>query len=226
MAKLVLLPGAWHGPWCFDEVTPLLRAAGHEVVAVDLPETARELADWVALVLAAIGTTPSVLVGHSRSGVVMSAVAEAAPDLAARLIYLAAFVPADGQSLMSIATANGAQMELAVDQAGRTCTLAEPDVAGLFYQDCSDAVAAASMAKLRPEPLFSITTPVRLSAGRFGAVPRDYIECSADRAISLAAQRRMQAVWPMQRVRTLPTGHSPFLSAPEALAGVIVELAG
>jgi pimeloyl-ACP methyl ester carboxylesterase len=66
---------------------------------------------------------------------------------------------------------------------------------------------------------------VRLSAARFGAVPRDYIECSADRAISLARQRRMQAVWPVERVRTLAAGHSPFLSAPAALAEALIGLA-
>lgn len=222
MAKLILLHGAWHGAWCWDKVTPLLATAGHEVIAPDLPATARSMAEWVALVLEAVGEEPAVLVGHSRGGAVISAVAEAAPEKVARLIFCSGFLLKRGQSVLAAAQAD-ILLPIVVDEASRSCTLVE---ASRFYTGCSEEDAAFATARLRAEPLFGLTAPLRVTAARFGAVPRDYIECTQDAVISLAAQRNMQAAWPVQRVITLDTGHSPFLSAPGILADALIALAG
>lgn len=219
MAKLVLVHGAWHGPWCFNRVAPLLAAAGHEVATPDLPVNARTMAEWVDAVLDAVGEGPAVLVGHSRGGAVISAVAEAAPERVARLVFLSGFLLRRGQSVLAAAQED-ILLPIAVDQEARSCTLME---ASRFYDGCSAEDAAFAQALLRPEPLFGLTAPLRVSAERFGRVPRDYIECTQDRVISLAAQRRMQAAWPVQRVVTLETGHSPFFSNPEQLAAVLGE---
>ena len=236
MSKIMLIHGAWHGADCWARLIPLLRARGHEVLAPDLPGMGADttplarltMADWVAAVTNAIRATPgpAVLVGHSRGGMVISVVAEAAPELVSRLIYLTAFVPADGQSLFGITKAHGGEpMPIVVDQPTRSCLPGELDPVELFYHDCSEEDAAFALAGLCPEPIFGLMGPVRLSAARFGSVPKDYIECREDRAISLTRQRQMQQVWPMQRVRSLPTAHSPFLSNPEALAACLSELA-
>ena len=226
MAKLVLVHGAWHGPWCWDRVTPLLRAAGHEVVAPDLPVAARSMADWVAVVLDAMGGVPSVLVGHSRGGAVISAVAEAAPEQVQRLIFCAGFLLKRGQSVLAAAQED-ILLPIVMDQETRSCTLVTADVVPRFYEGCEPEDTEFALARLRAEPLFGLTAPLRVTAARFGIVPRDYIECARDRVISLAAQRRMQAAWPVQRVRTLDTGHSPFFSNPgilaEMLAGLVEE---
>ena len=223
MAKLVLVHGAWHGPWCFNRVAPLLRAAGHEVVAPDLPVTARSMAEWVVVVLEAIGEGPAVLMGHSRGGAVISAVAETAPEKVSRLVYLSGFLLKRGQSVLAAAQED-ILLPIVVDQESRSCTLAPGDVAARFYAGCSPADVEFALARLRPEPLFGLTAPLRVTPERFGAVPRDYIECARDKVISLAAQRRMQATWPVQRARTLETGHSPFFSDPETLAQVLTAL--
>jgi hypothetical protein len=52
-------------------------------------------------------------------------------------------------------------------------------------------------------------------------VPRAYIECTRDRTVSLAAQRRMQAASPCGTVITLASDHSPFLSHPGELAAAL-----
>jgi pimeloyl-ACP methyl ester carboxylesterase len=223
VAKLVLVHGAWHGPWCFERVIPLLRAAGHEVAAPDLPVAARAMADWVAPVLEAIGTGPAVLLGHSRGGAVISAVAEAAPEKLSRLIYLSGFLLRRGQSVLAAAQED-ILLPIVMDQESRACTLVAADAAARFYTGCSAEDVAFALARLRPEPLFGLTAPLRVTPERFGIVPRDYIECTRDQVISLAAQRRMQAAWPVQGVRTLDTGHSPFLSDPETLAAAVTAL--
>ncbi len=223
MAKLVLVHGAWHGAWCWTRILPLLREAGHEVVAPELPVGASGMAEWVDVVLRAAGPGPAVLVGHSRGGAVISAVAEAAPARVTRLVYCSGFLLRRRQSVLAAAQED-ILLPLAVDQEKRSCTLAGADIAERFYAGCAAADVADALARLRPEPLFGLTAPLLVTTARFGAVPRDYIECARDAVISLAAQRRMQAAWPVQNVITLDTGHSPFLAAPAALAAALVKL--
>jgi len=218
MTKLILVHGAWHGPWCWGRLLPYL--AGHEVVAPDLPVGARSMAEWVAVVLDAVGAGPAVLVGHSRGGAVIAAVAEAAPERVERLVFCSGFLLKRGQSVLAAAQED-ILLPIVVDQETRSCTLEAADVVPRFYEGCSPEDIAFALARLRPEPLFGLTAPLRVSAERFGRVPREYIECTRDRVISLAAQRRMQAAWPVQRVTTLETGHSPFFSAPENLAAAL-----
>jgi hypothetical protein len=93
-----------------------------------------------------------------------------------------------------------------------------------FYGRCTDADAAWAMSQLRPEPLKPLVTSPQTTATGFGRVPRAYIECTADRAVTLASQRRMQSVLPCDPVFTLDADHSPFISAPQALADVLGRL--
>ncbi|OYU83080.1 MAG: hypothetical protein CFE45_26645 [Burkholderiales bacterium PBB5] len=64
-----------------------------------------------------------------------------------------------------------------------------------------------------------------LSSERFGAVPSSYVCCANDRALTLAQQQRMLESIACQRVMTLPSSHSPFLSMPQALAQALHESA-
>jgi hypothetical protein len=75
-----------------------------------------------------------------------------------------------------------------------------------------------------PEPLAALTSPLRVTAERFGRVPRAYIECTDDRAISLEMQREMQAALPCDPVITLECDHSPFYSAASELADSLLTL--
>ena len=93
----------------------------------------------------------------------------------------------------------------------------------IFYQRCSEADAARAIGRLRVAPLRP------LAAGLAGEIPsqlpRAFIECTEDRAISLERQRFMAARGRMDAVRSLETDHSPFLSAPAALVARLLELA-
>ncbi len=237
MATYVLVSGAWHAAWCWERVAPLLQAAGHTVVAPDLigmtddgaaPATVT-LATWADQVaaLVAAAAEPVILVGHSRGGIIISEVAERVPGRLARLVYLAAFLLTEGETLAAASASVPRDIpdDTIVPSAdGVTSTIRGDLVGPVFYSTTPEDWVARARAKLRPEPMAAMTTPLALTAARFGSVPRAYIECSRDRAVPLALQRAMQAKLPCAPVVTLDTDHSPFFSAPEALAAALVKL--
>ena len=230
--------GAWHGAWCWEKVRPLLEAKGHRVVALDLPAhgkdrtpakdvTLRAYADRVCAVLDA-QPERATLVGHSMGGMVITQASEQRPDRIAPLVYLCAFLPRDGEALIQLAESDSEGLvlpNLAFSEDGLTATLREGTPRKAFYGACSEADAAWATARLVPDPSVGHTTPVHTTAARWGRVPRVYIECLRDRAIPIALQRRMYTASPCRKVFTLDTDHSPFLSAPRALADHLLAAA-
>ncbi len=237
MATFLLVHGGWHGGWCWERLTPLLRAAGQRVIAPDLPGhgadrtpiAARPWERYVPSIVALLDAAPEpvVLLGHSSGGMVISAAAAARPERVRTLVYLTAFLlPAgvvppqvmrdDHESLLPAA--------LIVDEAAGTVRVDPARAREVFYHDCSEADAAWALQRLQPEPI-----PPRDAAGASPAapanVPRVYIETLQDRALGPATQRRMYTTLPCERLFSLPTGHSPFISAPAALADCLLALA-
>jgi len=237
MASFVLIHGSWHGGWCFDAVTSILEAAGHHVVAPDLPGmggSAAELAavtlqgwaDFTADLCRRAPTRPVILAGHSRGGLVVSQTAETAPEAIDALVYICAMMLPDGMSraaFKSIEGPNPAFDALITPVAdGHATVIAGEDPGAVFAQLSPPEAVAQAMRRLVAEPHSPRATPLRLSAERFGALPRTYIECTEDRTIPISSQRHMQAMVPGARVVTLDADHSPFLSRPEALAAALI----
>lgn len=238
MTTFILIHGAWHGGWCWDEVAPLLRKAGHTVVAPDLPGMGKDktplakvdLSKWTLAVSDEVvqAFDPVVLVGHSRGGIVISEVAELVPDRIQSLVYLAAFLVPNGKTLADMLAigpsrpvADGA-IEMRED--GYSSVIAKSKVTPVFYNTTPPDLAARAASLLTPEPMMSFTTPLRISDTRFGRVKRAYIECTEDNAIPIELQRSMQKALPCDPVVTLATDHSPFFSAPEALAKALLDI--
>jgi len=173
---------------------------------------------------------PVILVGHSMSGMVVTQAAEYAAEAVEKLVYVTAFLPADGQALADLAAsfegADNVQPNLIVDEANGTCTLADEALVPLFYGECSEEDAAWASSKLTPEALAAFVTPVRVTPSRHGSIPRTYIECVRDGAITIELQRHMCSAQPCASVLTLDADHSPFLSRRRELAGHLLSLAG
>jgi pimeloyl-ACP methyl ester carboxylesterase len=87
----------------------------------------------------------------------------------------------------------------------------------IFYGDCSDADVARAKSLLVREPAVPIETPLRLTQENYSRVPREYIGCCRDKAVSPALQKMYTAI-PCENVILMDTSHSPFFSKPEELA--------
>ena len=237
MANFVLIHGAWHGGWCWDKVAAILRERGHTVTSPDLPghgddpapPTEQSMDGYVACIREALAAQdgPSILVGHSMGGMPVSAAAEAEADRVAKLVYLCAFLPRDGEHLLGIEERNPRPTvppaaEFAEDG---TATIPAEKHRTLFYGQVSDAAMAEAQSKLVPQSGAPFMAPVSLSNERFGRIEKHYIECTEDGAISIELQRDMIGKTPGVTVHTMHADHSPFLSDPEGLAGILERIA-
>jgi pimeloyl-ACP methyl ester carboxylesterase len=170
---------------------------------------------------------PVILVGHSRAGAVISQAAEKRPKKVLMLVYLAAYLLEDGESVSQTALKDERSLvppNMIVAPDHKSCTLREAAVKDALYGECTDEDVILAQSLLVPEALAPLTTPIRTSAGNYGRVPRVYIECRRDRALSLSEQRRMVNAMPCERILSMDTDHSPFLSSPDELTAHLLSL--
>jgi pimeloyl-ACP methyl ester carboxylesterase len=227
MSRFVLVHGAWHGGWCWDQVRTQLEERGHQVETPDLPLD-ESLGVYVAEIKSVLESDddPVILVGHSMAGAVIAQVAEDIPDRIERLVFLSAFVPVDGESILDKARVNVASVlrdNLKSLDDGRV-VVDDRFVENAFYHDCDKDLTEAAVARLRPQNPAAFAVPVMLTADRFGAVDKQYIECIEDQAIHISLQRSMARDAGCTLVNSLQSSHSPFLSMPAALAALIATV--
>jgi len=237
MSTFVLVHGAWHGGWCWHKIAARLEAMGHRVMAPDMPghgtdRTPIEQVEFatitgrIAAVVAAAGE-PVVLVGHSYGGAVITQLGEMMPEKIRKLVYVTALLLPNGQSASDavagdMESALGPEIVPAPD--GLTATVRPDALRPTFYAQCTDEDVALAGSLLVPEALAGFRTPVATSDARFGRIPRAYIECLKDRAITPAKQKALYRAVPCQEVFSIDTDHSPFFSTPEALTRILVNL--
>ena len=234
MTPILLVHGAWHGAWCWYKAIPALEAAGFEPHTLDLPghglragetQSLAAYAGAVAEKLAAIGR-PAVLLGHSMGGQVISAAAELTPERISSLVYLCAFLPRAGESILDNAMGDPETMlgDLMVPQSDGRVLVKDDGLKPALYADCAGEDVALARLMLVPQSTKPFGTPAALTPERFGSVRRAYIVCDGDRAIGPATQRGMIARSPVAAEAVLDTSHSPFFSAPDRLAAAIRQV--
>lgn len=220
MRPIVLVHGAWHGPWCWAKVAEGLRAAGATVVAPELPLRDGPAADAEVVREALAGLDGAVVLGHSYGGVVISAACAGLANVA-HLVYLCAFQLSEGETTASVLGAFPNRMAACIRIEGDERTVGDEHLVELFYGDCDDADVALARRSLRPMPVAPPTLPPYRPAWR--EVPSTYVVCEGDGAIPPAAQRMMAER--AGAVRSWDTSHSPFFSRPELVVDLLLELA-
>ncbi len=237
MSTFVLIHGAWHGGWCWRKVSDLLRAAGHEVFTptlTGLGERVHQASPEVGLdthvedvlnVLKYEDLTDVVLVGHSYGGLVISGVAELAPERLAHLVYLDAVVADDGQALVDTQTPERrATTEESVRTRGEGWRMPIDVEATLDSYGVIDPAERRWMAeRLVPHPWKTFTDPLRMSSGLGQLLPRTFVLCTRRSTPSHGANRaRSEPGW---RYREIDSAHDAMVTAPQELTNVLIEAA-
>lgn len=238
MARFVLVHGAFAGGWIWGPLAERLEAAGHEVEAPDLPGMGDDTTPVEEVTLAAYAgrvceildasSEPSIVVANSMGGVVVSQAAAMRPDKVSRLVYSAAFLPGDGQSLVELTElpeGEGDLVQATVQVSG------EPPVGVLPESTiregnlgCTDEVIEWAIEKTGPQPVVPFTEPVTLGEA-FADIPKTYVICTRDRFIPPPLQRRMAKEANVTDVVELDTDHHPQLSRTDELAAALDQRA-
>jgi pimeloyl-ACP methyl ester carboxylesterase len=238
MATFLLIHGAWHGGWCWRRLVGMLEAQGHRAIAPDLPGHGEDTTPAARVTLEAYvnriceitraQSDPVILVGHSMGGVAITQAGQDCPEKIGALVYLCAFLPRNGDSLSTWASqdleskVNPSALETAADGSTvfkRACTREA------FYMQCAEPDVAFAQAHLGPQPPAPLRAPVATTPERWGGIPRYYIECARDRAITVRLQRAMEKESPCRQTFSIDTDHSPFFSAPGDLAAACHQIA-
>ena len=232
MAQFLLIHGSWHGAWCWRDVLPLLRDAGHEATAIDLPSHGDDktppdqvtLGSYAKAVVDAIDDK-AIVVGHSMGGYPITAAAERASDRFARLVFLCAYVPLSGLSLADMRRrAPNQPLQGAMVRAadGRTVGIDPDQVTAKFYHDCPEGTLDYALPRLTPQPIAPQEALLDVTE-RSAAIPASYILCEDDRTIPPAYQAEMAER--CDDVHRLPCGHSPFFAMPDRLVETLTRIA-
>jgi pimeloyl-ACP methyl ester carboxylesterase len=226
MTTFVLVPGAWHGSWCFESVVPLLERAGHTVHALTLtglrpdddPATVASAnldthADDVLRLLDRAHITGATLVGHSYAGMVIAAAADRARGRISRLVHLDAYVPRDGESCWS-STSEAYRQAFVAGATATGYAVTPPPRPG--RPDGGDP-------RRRPHPLASLVHTNRLTGAVTQVPRREFIYCAGweDQTPFAELRTRLQAD-PEWQVHELPTAHNAMREAPEAVAALLL----
>ncbi|HMQ48659.1 MAG TPA: alpha/beta fold hydrolase [Saprospiraceae bacterium] len=233
----ILIHGSWHSSWNWHKVVPMLENLGHTAIAMDLPGMGRDktpiqevkMADTVQQICQRIDQIEGkvILVGHSKNGIMISQVAEYRPEKIEKLIYIAAYLIPNGktQAEYSAQDKQGLLKPYVKRFPETGSHTLQPEIyrEGL-YHDCPEYITELAKMLLSHEPVESSIKPLQLTDERYGSVPRYYIECTEDRAVTSFIQRKMYTETPCKKVYQMATSHSPFFSRPEELVEIFLEI--
>jgi pimeloyl-ACP methyl ester carboxylesterase len=224
-SPIVLVHGAWHGGWCWRRVIDRLTAKGRYVVAPTLSgvgERSHLASDTINLSTHIDDVVNEikwkdierlVLVGHSYGGMVITGVAERIPERIAAIVYLDAFLPSDGQSLVTTRNRSAAPLPE---------HLVPPISAATFHVNAKDAAWVDS--KMTPHPVKCFTETLRVS-GAYARVPEkiyiralDYPSATFDATLKRCRDDR---AW---RTLEMKCGHDVMIDQPAELATILEQL--
>ena len=243
MARIVLVHGAFGRAACWDRIAPGLRAAGHTVEAIDLPGQGDDptpveeitLDRYAQRVCDVLSDGPAaVLVGHSMGGMVITQAAARCPERIERLVFVAAFVPWDGQSLIGMtqlpeAAGDQIQAHMVVEGDPPVARMTPEGARAARYGCCDDEQVAYALARNSPQAVAPFTHPVQLDGPEhdaFAALPRAYVMCLQDMAIRPSLQRLMIERAGCEPVIEIDTDHAVWASRPDELTAALNRIAG
>ncbi|OAA72458.1 hypothetical protein ISF_01531 [Cordyceps fumosorosea ARSEF 2679] len=245
---IVLVHGAWHGPWCWRDQVPELQKLGYDVETAHLPSaqgivgtTQHDDAAAVRAVLEPLLSAGKrvIVVAHSYGGPIGSAAvvglserqrrAASLPGGVLGLVCLCAFIFPGGMDQGAAIEAAGDLRYVVWDDPAEGLFVPRDPRAMFFPPDTSPEDTDWAVPQLRPQSMAAnkgIVPPQAWQedaehyAGRLG-----YVACTEDRAVPFEDQKAMIAgaggaeKWIVRELKG--SGHSPFFSRPQEVASVL-----
>jgi len=237
MAVFLLVHGAMHGGWCWRKLTPLLQKEGHEIFTPTLTgmgERSHLLTRETGLythvddllgVMKFEDLSDVVVVGHSYAGLVITQLAETASERIQRLIYLAAFVAQDGQSLFEVQTKVTQEFYLEWSKKMGEGWRLPPSDAFLARWGVTTPEDLAWIApRLTDFPMKCLFDKLDLKGHVSDRLPKAYIHCTQEpmaSALKLFAENAKTNGWGYYEI---DSGHDVMVTEPEKMAELLVEM--
>lgn len=226
MSKNVLLVHGGHtGAWEWQTVMDELRRRGVQATAIDLPtrQQGATLADDEQAIRTELNKQSDsvVLVGHSYSGAVITA-ASANNAKVSHLVYVAAALPLEGQSVASALAGELQSEDVPAEDADTDWLSMDADTArSTTYNDATEEEFESVRYQLGK---FSYRALSEVPSG-FGwkEHPSTFLICTLDQSFPPETQRRF-ASYTNEAVE-VEAGHSPMLTKPRVVADVIAHAA-
>jgi pimeloyl-ACP methyl ester carboxylesterase len=232
MASVVLAHGAWSASWAWKKMRPLFQAAGHEFFAptyTGLGERAHlaypdiDLNTHIQDVLNVLEfeeLKDVTLLGHSYGGMVATGVADKAADRIARVVYIDAFAPKDGQSLFDLVGPKAeANMRKGAEKDGEGWKLP----LNPMPPDTAPEDSAWAVPKRRPQPIKTFEQRIELTATQWP--PRHYIYAQrngpGDVFRQFAERARSEPGWTCHEI---DASHNPHITCPDALMKLLTQI--
>lgn len=236
VATILLIHGGWSGSWVWDRLKLELESLNIASMAIDLPghEPDRSgflwnvsLDDYTDRLIQAAESIegPVIAVAHSMGGLPMTAAASQAPQTFNQLVYLSAFAPVTGERFLNLAQgdkesvfASGVRPNPLLG----AVNLKDSVRHDALFHDCSEADEQYCRSRLAGNPLRPALRKLKLT-DNLASIPKRYILCSDDRALTPAYQRWMADRSGISVERELDSGHMPMFSMPGQLAQVLAD---
>ena len=232
MATFLVAHGAWSAGWAWKKMRPLLRARGHEIhtpTHTGLGERAHLASPGIDLethiadilgVLQAEDLQKVILIGHSYGGMVATGVADRARDKIKQLIYIDAFVPNDGQSLLDLYEADRPRMQELLKSGDGWRVPPNPTPS-----DTPPADVEWLSARRVDMPIKCFEAKLSLQGGPL-TLSRSYIYAKritpADTFGPFARETKNDPAW---KYYEIDASHSPNVTAPDALMALLQKIA-
>lgn len=232
----VLIHGAWHGGWAWEEVIRSLAEAGHTAEAPTLPghnpgddRSNITFESYVAKINEVLWKQPNpvILVGHSSAGFLLQSAAPMVRSKIERLVFLNAWIlpsntaqfdlvpPTSARAFTATAEASPDKSVPVIDEFVRNMLMAGED------KEAQDKV----ISRLTPQPLALFTTPVNVEAFDALDVPKSVVYCRDDTSLPPGTFLRMAEGLGRYDTIEIDGGHEALVTHPARVAEALIRAA-
>ena len=232
----LLIHGSWQGKWVWEKLIHEMEDKWMVCYALDLPGhgekkrykgniTVRNYVEEVISFIKGKDLHNIILVGHSMAGIVIPKVAEKVPDRISRVVYLAAYVLLDNESISDLASPNFLKVlsEIASKSGDNTTILPPEVVVHRYLNECSPQDVQWVLSKLTSEPFGPVLNKIKMKRYYSLRIPKTYIAATRDRGITRDLAHKF-----VGRIECdyyeIDADHEVMVSRPKELSDILSKL--